>query len=254
MRTLRLGHRGEDVAQWQRFLIKRKIKPGPGTADGVFGAATQASTIAFQEANGLAPDGGVGPGTRAAAQAFGFASVEVSDFAREVPLPPASEMNGGLNAASHSTMMRIFGAPGRLTRDCSAITNPRLKRETVTADVGPFRVTGWKPAVDSLKVIFAEVKAEMPEVFAQVQTAGMTCVRHVRQNPARFSNHSWGTAIDVFFGTNVDDVGDGLCQAGLLKMAPIFKKHRWYWGAEFSREDAMHFEVSEQLIGELTGS
>ena len=250
MRTLRLGHRGDDVAQWQRFLTKRKFKPGP--VDGIFGADTQAATIAFQEANGLPPDGTVGSGTRAAAQAFGFASVEVSDLSREVPLPPASQMNVGLSAASHATMMRIFGAPGRLTRDCSPVTNPTLKKETITANVGPFRVTGWKPAVESLKVIFAEIKAEMPEVFAQVQTAGMSCVRHVRQNPSRFSNHSWGTAIDVFFGGNVDDVGDGMCQAGLLKMAPIFNKHRWYWGAEFSLEDSMHFEVSEQLIGDLS--
>jgi hypothetical protein len=250
MRTLRLGHRGDDVAQWQRFLTKQKLKPGP--VDGIFGTDTQAATIAFQKANGLAPDGGVGPGTLAAAQGFGFTSVVVDDLAREVALPSASEMNDGLNAASHATMMGIFGAPGKLTKQCSEITNPRLKKETVTADVGPFRVTGWKPAVDSLRVIFAEIKNEMPEVFAQVQTAGMSCVRHVRQNPSRFSNHSWGTAVDVFFGSDVDDTGDGMCQAGLLKMAPIFNKHRWYWGAEFSLEDSMHFEVSEQLIRELS--
>jgi hypothetical protein len=250
MRTLRLGHRGEDVAQWQRFLIKQKLKPGK--VDGVFGTDTQAATIAFQEANGLAPDGAVGSGTRSAAQAFGFASIEVSDLSREVALPPASEMNKGLNAASHDTMMGIFGPPGKPTKDCSAITNAQLKKNTVTADVGPFRVTGWKPAVDSLRIIFAEIKAEMPEVFAQVQTAGMSCVRHVRQNPGRFSNHAWGTAVDVFFGADVDDVGDGMCQAGLLKMAPVFHKNDWYWGAEFPREDSMHFEVSEQLIKKLT--
>jgi hypothetical protein len=250
MRTLRLGHRGEDVAQWQRFLTKQKLKPGP--ADGIFGADTQSATIAFQKANGLAPDGSLGPGTRAAAQAFGFKAVEVDDLAREVPLPPAGQMNAGLSAARHATMMEIFGAPGKLTKDCSPITNPRLKKETVTANVGPFNVTGWKPAVDALRAIFTEIKAEMPDVFAQVQTAGMSCVRHVRQNPSRFSNHSWGTAVDVFFGSDVDDTGDGKCQAGLLKMAPIFNKHEWYWGAEFSLEDSMHFEVSDELIRKLS--
>lgn len=250
MRTLRLRHRGDDVAQWQRFLTKQKLKPGPD--DGIFGVDTQAATIAFQKANGLAPDGVVGSGTLTAAQEFGFTSVVVDDLAREVTLPPASEMNDGLSAASHATMMGIFGAPGKLTKQCSPITNSRLKRETVTADVGPFRVTGWKPAVDALRIIFAEIKAEMPEVFAQVQTAGMSCVRHVRQNPSRFSNHSWGTAVDLFFGGDVDDTGDGMCQAGLLKMAPIFNKHKWYWGAGFSLEDSMHFEVSEQLIRELS--
>jgi hypothetical protein len=60
--------------------------------------------------------------------------------------------------------------------------------------------------------------------------------------------------VDLFFGTGVDDVGDGMTQLGLLKTAPIFNKHRWFWGAEFSLEDSMHFEVSEQLIRELANA
>ena len=249
MRTLRLGHRGEDVAQWQRFLTARKFKLG--RTDGDFGPKTQRATIAFQKANGLPADGAVGPATRAAAQVFGFTNVEVDDLAREVPLPPMSQINVGLSAAKHDTMMALFGAPGKLTKDCSEVTNSQLKRETVTASVGPFRVTGWKPAVDGLRRIFEEIRVEMPEVIAQVHTAGMSCVRHVRQNPSRFSNHSWGTAVDLYFGGNVDDTGDGMTQLGLLKMAPIFNKHRWYWGAEFSLEDSMHFELSDELVREL---
>lgn len=251
MRTIRIGNRGEDVAQWQRFLASKEFKPG--SIDGVFGAATQKATIAFQEAHQLVPDGSVGPATRAAAQDMGLKMIETTDLSREVPVPPASQINIGLNAAKHSTMMALFGAPGKLTKQCSAITNARLKKETVTADVGPFRVTGWKPAVDSLRRILLEVGEAMPEVIAQAQTAGMSCVRHVRQNPNRFSNHSWGTAVDMFFGSDVDDVGDGMTQLGLLKMAPVFNKHRWFWGSEFSLEDSMHFEVSDELIRELVG-
>ena len=41
----------------------------PGAADGTFGEQTEAAVVAFQEANGLAVDGRVGPETAAALNA-----------------------------------------------------------------------------------------------------------------------------------------------------------------------------------------
>ena len=38
----------------------------PGTADGTFGQQTEAAVVAFQQANGLSPDGIVGPETASA--------------------------------------------------------------------------------------------------------------------------------------------------------------------------------------------
>ena len=61
MRPLKLNSHGDDVAKWQQFLINAGFKPGP--ADGFFGAATEAATIAFQKKRGLTADGVVGNAT-----------------------------------------------------------------------------------------------------------------------------------------------------------------------------------------------
>lgn len=72
MRLLRLGRVGEDVAQWQQFLIDHGFDPGP--VDGFFGGATRRATIDFQKQHHLLPDGVVGGRTRRAAEQLGFAA------------------------------------------------------------------------------------------------------------------------------------------------------------------------------------
>ena len=37
-------------------------------------------------------------------------------------------------------------------------------------------------------------------------------------------------------------------QRGLLDIYPVFLRHGFFWGAAFGREDAMHFEASDQLV------
>lgn len=59
--TLRPGATGEDVVTLQRLLKQRGFDPG--TRDGNFGQGTKAQVQAFQRANGLEPDGSVGPRT-----------------------------------------------------------------------------------------------------------------------------------------------------------------------------------------------
>jgi hypothetical protein len=71
-----------------------------------------------------------------------------------------------------------------------------------------------------------------------------------RQNPSSFSNHSWGTAIDLFFGAAAVPQGAQKTARGCLQLAPFFNKHGWYWGAGFSGRsvDSMHFELAEETI------
>ena len=68
--VLKLGDTGQDVVAWQNALDQWIQASGssltPLTADGNFGAGTQAATVALQNAAGLAPDGVVGPSTRQA--------------------------------------------------------------------------------------------------------------------------------------------------------------------------------------------
>jgi len=169
-----------------------------------------------------------------------------------VPIPPKEDMNRNLSSAREQTMIEVFGRPGRLTRNCSDPTGD-FARRVVTQNVGPFRVTGFDLAVGTLERIFAEVRTEHRDVFDEVKTEGMLCVRHRRNNPTRFSNHSWGCAIDLFFGAAVIDQSEPVAHWGNVMLFPFFNKHGWYWGAEFSGSsvDSMHFELAEETIRKI---
>jgi len=170
-----------------------------------------------------------------------------------VPIPPKQTINTNLSPATEQIMLRKFGKPGALTDDCSTPTGKFLRRVKSGVDVGPFKVSGLDFAVESLRQIFEEVEHKAPHLAREVKTAGMLCVRHRRSNPARFSNHSWGAAIDLFFGRNVVPQGTALTHRGVLRLAPFFNRHGWYWGAEFSGDsvDSMHFELAEETILKL---
>jgi hypothetical protein len=174
----------------------------------------------------------------------------MSNLSDRVPIPPNPSILAGLSSARESTMLRLFGQPGPLTLKCSdpaASLKPRLK---FGVDVGPFKVSGLDFAVESLAQVFEEVRQTLPEVFSELKTAGMLCVRGIRHNPTHFSNHSWGTAIDLFFGSAVVPQGIHLAHRGNSVMAPIFAKHGWFWGAGFQGDsvDTMHFELAEETV------
>lgn len=179
--------------------------------------------------------------------------IAAQDFGKLVPLPAG--INPGVTKARQKTMLDVFGAPGELSQDCTPVTNAKLKKLMVTASVGPFNVTGIKPAVEALTRIFAKVKEQEPELLKQLGTAGMLCCRRIRSLPGKppskqFSNHSWGTAIDLKIKGALDPRGDGKTQLGLLTLHPFFNAERFFWGAGFGGafEDSMHFEASDELV------
>lgn len=161
-------------------------------------------------------------------------------------------INPGLNAARQITMKTLLGNPrGSYNQDCQPVTNTILRNLLRTANVGPLRVTGLAPAIDSLKEVLRDVQEEHPDVFAGLGTAGLLCARLQRHSTSAISNHSWGTAIDLTLNDELDPQGNGRVQEGLARIAPIFNRHRWFWGAGFPTEDGMHFELSDQKIREL---
>lgn len=168
-----------------------------------------------------------------------------------VPIPAG--INPGLSACREATMLEKFGRPGQLTHDCSAPTLPFRRRVRFGVDVGPFRVSGLAEAVDSLQRIFAKLRISHPDVFAGVKTAGMLCVRARRPSPNRYSNHSWGCAIDLFFGSHLVAQGTHKTQRGFLALYPLFNAEGWAWGAAFSGDsvDSMHFELADETVRAL---
>jgi hypothetical protein len=189
---------------------------------------------------------------RAAASPTVVAAVAPTQTSPEtlVDIPPTNTFNQNLTSASEATMLGIFGVPGAKTQDCSPATGAFKQRIVSLVNVGPFKVSGLDIAVQLLKAVFDEAEQQIPNVVAAVKNDGMLCVRHKRMNPNSFSNHSWGTAIDLFFGTAAVPQGSHKTARGCLQLAPFFNKHGWYWGAGFSGSsvDSMHFELAEQTI------
>lgn len=160
-------------------------------------------------------------------------------------------INAGVSNAKQSTMINLLGkSRNSFDEMCRAATNNPVKSLLVTEDVGPFKVTGLKPAVDSLREILKEIAVAETAAFNALSSAGMYCGRYVRGSQTSISNHAWGTAIDLYVNAKLDARGDGKVFQGLVDIFPIFNKHKWFWGAGFRTEDAMHFEASDELVRE----
>jgi hypothetical protein len=182
----------------------------------------------------------------------------MASLTETVPVPEGINVKKdgtAVRSAKQATMFTLLGNPrSDLTDKCQPITNQALKLLMLTASVGPFRVTGLRPAVESLREVMQVVAEQHPAIHAALGTAGMLCVRHVRDNPGATSNHAWGTAVDLTLDRVLDKRGDGRVQVGLIPLAAVFVEHGWYWGAAFGTEDAMHFEASDGLIREWAGT
>lgn len=176
-----------------------------------------------------------------------FNPVDVDRLTQELDMP--SLMNPGLECPSASLLEEIFGRP-RLdfSAQCRPPTLESFKNQIKTSSVGPFAVTGFNLAVDSLVAIMSEIKQREPMVYQNLGTAGMLCCRYMRNAGQRLSSHSWGTAIDLTLCGKLDTRGNSKVFSGLASIAPIFNRHGWYWGAKFRTEDAMHFEVGKAKL------
>lgn len=243
-------NRVNDVRVVQQLLRSRGFHIGQ--VDGLCGDRTRSAIRIFQGGFLQAPDGRVDPGgtTWRHLQAPGAAPArEGGSLTRLVACPPRNTINNGLVAAGNSYMTQRLGQPrSSYAADCQPVTEPRLRRNMVTSAVGPLRVTGLTPAVQSLRAVVEEIRVRQPDVYAGLGTAGMLCCRFVRGSTTSISNHSWGTAIDIKINGVLDPYRDGMVQYGLTLIAPIFNRFGWYWGAAFSREDGMHFEASRALV------
>lgn len=158
-------------------------------------------------------------------------------------------LNGNLRGARNKTMLKLLGNPrGSYSSECQAPTNEFIRNLIVVEDVGPFRVRGLRPAVETLRAILADVRQANEEIYDGLGHVGMLCCRFVRGSTSAISNHSWGTAIDLTIDGVLDKRGNNRAQKGLLEIYKHFNKHGFFWGAAFPTEDAMHFEASEDLI------
>jgi D-alanyl-D-alanine carboxypeptidase-like protein len=173
----------------------------------------------------------------------------IDSYAQVVLIAARRDLNKGLQIASPSYLEGVFGKPREvLTSQCQGMTNARLSAKLKTEQVGPVRVRMLEPAIESLSNVFEKIKATDPDLYARINTAGALCVRHIRGAPGRTSTHAFGLSLDLNIDGKLDRLGDGRTQLGLTILADFFLNEGWYWGAGFSREDSMHFEVSRNLV------
>jgi hypothetical protein len=146
-------------------------------------------------------------------------------------------------------LRQLLGDPRESYSDqCQPVTSPRLIGALETRQVGSFKVTMLKPALESFQAIMDRLQKEEPEIYASLGTAGALCARHVRGAPNTVSSHAWGAAVDLTLTGDLDRMGDNATQFGLVVLAEFFNDAGWYWGAGYGREDSMHFEVGEAVL------
>lgn len=175
----------------------------------------------------------------------------IDAYAQVVLIANRRDVNKGLKVSRPSYMEEKLGRPREtLSDNCEAMTNQKLADMLVLEEVGPIRVRMLKPAAESLRRVFDNVRAADPDLYDRIDTAGSLCVRRIRGTSNRLSTHSYGLAVDLNIDGHLDTLGDGRTQLGLTILADFFRTEGWVWGAGFSREDSMHFEISQKQLDE----
>ncbi|MCF7699910.1 M15 family metallopeptidase [Loktanella sp. M215] len=170
-------------------------------------------------------------------------------YAQVVLIANRRNVNPGIAVGTPTFLEGFLGRPRAvLGNDCQPMENPKLRALLKVEDVGPIRVQMLQPAIDSLKRVFAKVAATDPDLYARINTAGSLCVRQIRGTIGRTSTHAFGLAVDLNIDGKLDTLGDGKTQLGLTILADFFREEGWVWGAGFTREDSMHFEISRQML------
>lgn len=166
-------------------------------------------------------------------------------------LASRGDINAGRSLIPTAELVETFGMPApELDQQCAEPTSPKLLSVLETRDVGPFRARMIRPALDSLERILDKVEAEHPRLYGLLKTYGGFCVRLVRGSEDSISRHAFGVALDVSIGGTLDEMGDGRTQFGLIILHDYFAEEGWFWGAAFSREDSMHFEISREVFAQ----
>jgi hypothetical protein len=152
-------------------------------------------------------------------------------------LPAPGTVNLGLSCPTSAQMEQIFGDPHG-SRTTSRLAHGRFGADPVTA---------LAPALASLNLILGRVRTDLPDLYALLGTAGAYNLRNIRGRNC-YSNHSWGTAIDVKVDGLLVPLGAAYSCKGLDALCSYFNAAGWYWGGGYhNRKDCMHFETGLAL-------
>jgi hypothetical protein len=189
------------------------------------------------------------PGAEGEGGLAGATGPSIDDYAGVVLIPDRRNVNTSITVPTPSFLEEFLGRPReRLSDRCDEMENPKLRDMLRLEEVGPIRVRMLEPAIESLRRVFEKVRAMDSSLYDRIDTAGSLCVRQIRGSIGRTSSHSFGLALDINIDGHLDVLADGKTQLGLLLMSDLFREEGWIWGAGFTREDSMHFEVSREML------
>lgn len=179
MKTLQKGDFGDDVKQWQEFLLSAGYKIP--FIDGAFGPTTEKETIKFQLKSGLKPDGVVGPKT------WNF----VTTVSNNTPLSqkwPKQDYN---------SMVNFYGPVGE---NMTRLDVPYKLKLAWAPQTTLSKITCHQKVAKSLYTIFENTLKTYGEKEIQKLRldifGGCLNVRRMRGGSA-WSIHSWGAAVDL---------------------------------------------------------
>jgi hypothetical protein len=205
MKVIKLGNRGQEVKDWQLFLIGKGFLQGVVT--GKFDEATKTASIAFQSSQGLQPDGIVGNKTIGAAMMLGFSVVpddRKDKSSANWPREPA--FNPLVNNAARA---KVFGKfdfrhkPLPTNLENIEILGTWVKDNIVSVDVpqlksikGSSAVSFHRLAAPQLKKLWSDWdKAGL--IHLVLIWGGSFVPRFVRGSTSVLSNHAFGSAFDI---------------------------------------------------------
>lgn len=241
---MKIGDSGQDVRQWQLFLIGQGFSPG--VVDGIFGKATQSATTEFQQNNNLGDDGIVGPKTLKVATSLGYGGTIQ---------PPAP-----VKALTYMDKQRLFGpltyvaAPQAGNPEAIKITNSWNKN---LEKVYISQLNGVKGAPKDCVVLFHSKGADrLIQLWKRWEDDGLVDLvlswdgawapRFVRGSKTYLSSHAFATAFDINARWNpLGVVPPAKGRTGSVRdLVASANELGFFWGGNFpSRPDGMHFEL-----------
>lgn len=141
----------------------------------------------------------------------------------------------------------------------SSISSSVASRLVYGKQIGPFTVNSLSHTAERLRRAFRRVKQELPLLYATMGSSGSLCCRAVRGSTTSWSNHAWGSAIDINGAGTLDARFDPYAMRLLVELYPYLHGTTgdggvtgggFYWAAGYSLayEDSMHFETAQQVM------
>ena len=183
-------------------------------------------------------DGIAGPITRAGREKYAALACPIDTTPPEglIPLPSSYWLDKLGNPRLRTTQA------GLVTIQCKPL---------VGVSVGNMKSAGCcivhKCSAEAMAAVMADIEAVglSDKIITYDGTYSIRCI----SGSVSYSLHSWAVAIDLNADWNAR--GSKPAQRGskgsLVELVPIFHKHGFYWGGNFTKQDGMHFEYARRI-------